>query len=76
VDVPVAVPPDAAGLRLDPLRAHRCERAEPALRIVEVTGLSPKAFLKAMRLNTAWREILEAGRDRGRITAVASRYGF
>ena len=43
---------------------------------LEVTGLSPKAFLKTLRLNQARRELLTTGYARGRILAIAAKYGF
>lgn len=42
----------------------------------EVTGLSPKSYLKAIRLNRARAELMEAPPGPGRIEAVALRHGF
>jgi AraC-like DNA-binding protein len=43
---------------------------------VEVTGLAPKAYLTALRLNQARHDLRAAGRDRGRVAPIAHRYGF
>ncbi|WP_165224687.1 helix-turn-helix transcriptional regulator [Aquisphaera insulae] len=58
-----------------------CERAGVSERslhyaFLEVTGMSPKAFLKALRLNAARRELLESDPGRGRIGEIALRHGF
>jgi AraC family ethanolamine operon transcriptional activator len=43
---------------------------------MEVTGLSPMAYLKAILLNEARREIREIGLERGQIQAISRRFGF
>ncbi len=43
---------------------------------LEVTGLSPKTFLKAVQLNRARREIMRIGPGRGHVAAVAKHHGF
>ncbi|QEH35493.1 transcriptional regulator EutR [Aquisphaera giovannonii] len=42
----------------------------------EVTGLSPKDYLKVLRLNQVRRELRAPGRDWGQIGAIACKYGF
>jgi AraC family ethanolamine operon transcriptional activator len=43
---------------------------------LEVTGLTPKDFVKAIKLNAARRDLLAIGPGPGHIEAVARRYGF
>lgn len=39
-------------------------------------GVGPMAFLKARRMEAAYRDLLGAGRDETTVSAVSSRYGF
>jgi AraC-like DNA-binding protein len=70
-----SVPPEAVSI------LTLCEHTDVSARTLhyafeEVLGVTPKAYLKTLRLNAAWRDLAGSAPARGRVEAIARRHGF